>query len=97
MKTWSRRWVLNYGWFMIGWVFIITIVNAIFIISGQYNYAEPDQAIPFAIGGICGGLIGGLVYPILLIIFMQTQKVKDAFPDNTISRDNKDNLGNYNG
>jgi uncharacterized membrane protein YfcA len=35
--------------------------------------------MPGYIGGTVGGMCGGLIYPVLLLIFMQTAKVKRAF------------------
>jgi hypothetical protein len=44
-------------------------------------YGSSHDATPGAIGGTIGGLGGGLVslvYPILLVIFMQKPNVKNA-------------------
>jgi lysylphosphatidylglycerol synthetase-like protein (DUF2156 family) len=76
LRAWARKWSLVYGWFAIVWGVIGSVVNLLLITSGEFGYAE--EAIPSALGGTCGGLIGGLIYPVLLIIFMQKQNVKDA-------------------
>jgi len=38
----------------------------------------PEAALPGYIGGMCCGLVG-TIYPVLLLIFMQSAKVKQAF------------------
>jgi hypothetical protein len=76
LRAWARKWTLVYGWFSIVWAVIGTIVNLLLITSGEFGYAE--EILPGAIGSTCGGLIGGLIYPVLLIIFMQRPSVKDA-------------------
>lgn len=76
LKAWARRWTLGYGWFLIAWRVIVTVVNVLLIASGEFGYAE--ETLPGALGGTCGGLIGGLIYPVLLIIFMQKPGVRDA-------------------
>jgi hypothetical protein len=35
------------------------------------------QLLAFVVGICC--LVGGLIYPVLLLVFMQTAKVKQAF------------------
>jgi hypothetical protein len=39
----------------------------------------PEGGMPGYIGGTVGGMCGGLIYPVLLLIFMQTARVKQAF------------------
>jgi len=75
LRAWARKWCLIYGWFAIAWGIIGTIINILLITSGAYGYS--DDAAPSAIGGVLGGLIG-LVYPILLVIFMQKPNVKNV-------------------
>jgi hypothetical protein len=76
LRAWARKWTLVYGWFTVAWAVIGSVVNLLLITSGEFGYAE--ETLPSALGGTCGGLIGGLIYPVLLIIFMQKSNVKDA-------------------
>jgi hypothetical protein len=74
-KAWARIWCLGYGWFAIIWGIVGMIVNIGLTVSGAYGYRQDN--IPGVIGGFCGGLIG-FIYPVLLIIFMRKQHVKNA-------------------
>lgn len=74
-KAWARIWCLGYGWFAILWGVIGMGVNVGLTVSGAYGYRQDN--IPGVIGGFCGGLIG-FIYPILLVVFMRKQNVKDA-------------------
>lgn len=76
LRAWARKWTLVYSWFSISWVVIGSIVNLFLITSGEFGYAE--EILPSALGGTCGGLIGSLIYPVLLIIFMQKARVKNT-------------------
>jgi hypothetical protein len=75
LKAWSRKLCLGYAWFAIVWGVLAVLINAALMTSGAYGYS--DEAMPGVIGGLLGGLIG-LVYPILLVVFMQKPHVKDA-------------------
>jgi hypothetical protein len=79
LKAWARKWAVGYGWFAIIWGVLGTIMNLILMTSGAYGYSQ--DAAPGAMGGMIGGTIGGLfglIYPILLIVFMQRPNVKNA-------------------
>jgi hypothetical protein len=39
----------------------------------------PENKLPEVMADILGHYLNGLIYPILLIVFMQTAKVKRAF------------------
>lgn len=75
LRAWARKWCLGYGWFAIVWGVLGTLINVGLMTSGAYGYS--DGAMPGAISGVFGGLIG-LVYPILLVVFMQKPHVKNA-------------------
>jgi hypothetical protein len=77
MKKWARRGSVIYACLAI-LISIIEMVTNVFAL--QLNWITiPEGGLPGYLGGVCGGLCGGLIYPILLLIFMQTAKVKRAF------------------
>jgi hypothetical protein len=73
MKRWARRgsiifaWI-NIGWFIFAWSWNVVLVGCILM---------PEKRT-FMITSMCKVLIS-LIYPVLLLIFMQTAKVKRAF------------------
>lgn len=75
LKAWARKGSLVYGWFAIIWGIIGACINVGFMVSRVGGNAE--TVVPSMIGGVCGGLIG-LIYPVLLVIFMQRPNVKEA-------------------
>jgi len=75
LKAWARTGSLVYGWFAIIWGIIGTVVNFGLIPSGGYGISR--DALTGTIHGIIGGLIG-LIYPVLLVIFMQRPNVRQA-------------------
>lgn len=77
MKRWSRRGSVIYSIANILWAFVAVGINIAALSLGWITM--PEQQLPGFIGGICGGLCGGMIYPILLLIFMQTTKIKEAF------------------
>ena len=77
IKKWARRGSILYGWLGITVTILETAVNIIAYKLGWISVGEGE--LPGYIGGTCGGLIGGLIYPVLLLIFMKTDKVKQAF------------------
>jgi hypothetical protein len=77
MKRWARRGSVIYASAIIVWVFLGVGINIAAIFLGWITI--PEQQMAGYIGGTCGGLCGGLIYPVLLLIFMLTPKVKDAF------------------
>jgi len=83
-KGWARRGSVIYACVAIVWgIFgIILSIAAISLgwMGAPEGMAEPQKAgmIGGMVGGICGGALG-LIYPVLLLIFMRTAKVKDAF------------------
>jgi hypothetical protein len=76
-KRWARKSSAAYAKVNILWALLAVFVN-IFALSHQWINV-PERGMPQAIGSIAGGLCGGLIYPILLLIFMQTAKVREAF------------------
>jgi hypothetical protein len=77
MKRWARRGSVIYSCIAIAWAIAGVALNIIAMTMQWITI--PEQGLPGFIGGICGGLCGGLIYPILLLIFMQSAKVKRAF------------------
>jgi len=74
-KDSARRWAFGYGVFSVIWSIVGTIANMALLGSGAYRME--DEAVAFAMGCSCVSLVF-LVYPVLLIIFMQKQYIKDA-------------------
>ncbi len=74
-KDSARRWAFGYGVFSVIWSIVGTIANMVLLASGAYRME--DEAVAFAMGCSCVSLVF-LVYPVLLIIFMQKQYIKDA-------------------
>ena len=77
-KDSARRWAFGYGVFSVIWSIVGTIANiANMVLLGSGAYRMEDEAVAFAMGCSCVSLVF-LVYPVLLIIFMQKQYIKDA-------------------
>jgi len=76
MKGWGRRGSVIYSIIVIVWGIVGVVLNILSLHFGWINM--PERSIPGFIGGMCGGMVG-MVYPVLLLIFMQTGKVKRAF------------------
>jgi hypothetical protein len=77
MKKWARGGSVIYACVMIVWIIVIASMNIAALSLKWINV--PETGLPGFIGGTVGGMCGGLIYPILLLIFMQTAKVKQAF------------------
>jgi GYF domain 2 len=75
LKAWARMWAFGYGCFAIVWGIIGAGFNIWLMASRADGYSQ--QTVPSVIGGVCGGILT-LVYPILLVIFMQRPNVKSA-------------------
>jgi hypothetical protein len=77
MRRWSRRGTVFYALIKI---LLFIVDNGVYILALLFGWAQ------FPLGGIEELVvrmiivsIGGLFYPLLLLIFMQTPKVKGAF------------------
>jgi hypothetical protein len=77
MKRWARRGSCIYAWIAIVWGIAGLILNILAVSLGWM--VSPQGQLPGLLGGMCCGGISGLIYPVLLLIFMQTAKVKQAF------------------
>jgi hypothetical protein len=75
MSKWARRGSVIYAWVRIIW--ILTVIGSNFAALSGWMVVSGGTKPEF-LGGVCGGILG-LIYPILLLIFMQTNKVKQAF------------------
>jgi hypothetical protein len=73
MKKWSRRCSIIYSWVQIGLFVALWSYNII----TMYGMPELDRRSFFI--ALMLNMLYALTYPILLLIFMQTQKVKKAF------------------
>lgn len=76
LKKWARRGSVQYACVAIVWWVIRRGIDIFALSAGWMNLAEGDT--PFFIGRMCFSSIG-FIYPVLLLIFMQTTKVKQAF------------------
>jgi hypothetical protein len=77
IKKWARAGAIFYGWFGIIFFIVEMSVNFIALAFGWFKI-PPDGMLDFITGMVISTL-GGLVYPVLLLIFMKTDKVKQAF------------------
>ncbi len=76
-KKWARNCAVIYSIANMIWSFIAMGINIAAV--ALHWITIPQEGLPGFIGGICGGLCGGFIYPVLLLIFMLTPKVKNAF------------------
>jgi hypothetical protein len=80
MKSWARRGSVIYACIAIVWGIAGIIITVLATLLGWMGPAESETPamIGGMVGGACGGMLG-LIYPVLLLIFMQSRKVKEAF------------------
>jgi hypothetical protein len=84
LKRWARHSAIIYSCVTIPWILCVFGINIAAFSLGWVKLPETSEAgemggmIGSVIGGTCGSL-GGLIFPILLLIFMLTAKVKQAF------------------
>jgi len=77
MKKWSRRGSIMYARIQI---VLIAITIGMLVISLSIGWSSlPKDRLGVFLFQIVTGLIGKLAYPVLLLIFMQTARVKQAF------------------
>lgn len=85
LKRWARRGSIIYACIYIAWSLLGTIMNIAALSLNWIKLPETSEPAEMGgmiggfIGGICGGIIYSIGYSILLLIFMQTAKVKQAF------------------
>ncbi len=75
----GRSLSLIYGWYAIIMGITGTIANYFFLLKPMLDQMDPNGN-PAAIGGAVGGALGGcagLIYPVLLLIFMNRRNVID--------------------
>jgi hypothetical protein len=77
MRRWARNGSVIYACVEIVWTLVGVGMNIAALSLKWINMPEANMA--GFVGGTAGGMCGGLIYPILLLIFMQTEKVKRAF------------------
>ena len=75
LKGWARRGCIVYAWIGIIWSIAGVILNVLAMSRGWMTAPQGQFGL---LGGMCGGLIG-MIYPVLLLVFMQTPRVKQAF------------------
>jgi len=76
LKRWARRGSVTYAWIAILWWVVRRGIDIFALSAGWVNPAQGDT--PMFVGRMCFSSIG-LIYPVLLLIFMQKEKVKRAF------------------
>jgi hypothetical protein len=76
MKKWARRGSVQCASIAILWWIFLKSVDILALWAGWVNPAEVDRAV--FISRMCLSSIG-LIHPVLLLIFMKTKKVKEAF------------------
>jgi hypothetical protein len=80
-KGWARRGSVIYACIAIVWCIFGLILSVVAMSQGWMTAPEGAAKagiIGGMVGGICGGILG-MIYPVLLLIFMLTSKVKEAF------------------
>ncbi len=82
-KTWGRPLSIGYGIYAILSGIVGSIFNYYIVVRPMMNeIGAQGQNEAVAIGGAIGGIFGGcisLIYPVLLLFFMFTPRVKAAF------------------
>lgn len=77
LKNWARRGSILYACLVILVSVIATGVEVLAIFLHWTTIPQSGQRA--YILGMCIGFIGPLIYPVLLLIFMQTAKIRQAF------------------
>jgi hypothetical protein len=82
-KGWGRTLSIGYAWYAILAGILGMIVNWMYLIQPTMAAMKDAQgpAAMGALGGLIGGLLGGLfslIYPILLLIFMNRKALRQA-------------------
>jgi hypothetical protein len=75
-KRWARRGSVVYAVIAITWSIAGFALNMVALKMGWIII--PEGGLPGYIGGMCGGMVS-VIYPILLLIFMSSARVKNAF------------------
>ena len=76
LKKWARRGTVKYAWIAVLWWVFRRVIDVFALWAGWVSPAEGDT--PVFIGRMCLSSMG-FIYPVLLLIFMRTEKVKEAF------------------
>jgi membrane-associated HD superfamily phosphohydrolase len=77
MKRWSRRGSIMYARIQI---VLIAVIIATLVISLSIGWTTlPKDGLGAFIISMCKGLLGKLIYPVLLLIFMQARRIRQAF------------------
>lgn len=83
-KAWGRSLSILYAWIAIVVGVVGTVVMAILLLVPMVQELS-GQSTPEEIGGVIGGVAGGiggcfgLIYPLLLLIFMNRRVVREFF------------------
>ncbi|MCJ7729678.1 MAG: hypothetical protein MUO27_07375, partial [Sedimentisphaerales bacterium] len=77
MKRWSRRGSIMYARIQIVLIAAVMVVLVISLSIGWMTLLRDGLGV--SIISICKGLLGKLIYPVLLLIFMQVGRVRQAF------------------
>jgi hypothetical protein len=81
LKNWARRGSVIYACLGILLSVIETGVN--FLAIFLHWVTIPQGGLSAYLVGMCIGFVGGLIYPVLLLIFMQTANIRQAFQNPT--------------
>ena len=79
-KGWARKGCVGYGWYAII-MGVVSLVVTISLLASRFGGMSEPAEKAMLMGGVIGGIIGGiiaLIYPILLIVFMQRAIARKA-------------------
>ena len=78
LKKWARRGCVVYGWVDIVYILLAAIADIIFISLGWIKMFS-NEGMLANISTEFLNIVISLIYPVLLLIFMKTRKVRQAF------------------
>ncbi len=81
---WARTYSITWAGYSLVMVVLGSVINWIYLVEPLLEQAQqrPDAQMAGAVGGAIGGLAGGCIgaiYPIVLLVFMFTPRIKAYF------------------